>query len=360
MIVRVGLLDKSENYIARLANYQSVHSNDAVQFEIYLFTEEQMLRRQMERGGRMDVLVAEEELLQSPEEYTRNVELAFWSEDKHEQMRDGCPVICRYQKASDIFLAIQGLAARRGKGSSSYALQENGRTLLFLGGAGGAGSSTAAMGCAAALAAQGRNTVYFSLKQKEENGSFQVSGSSLTDVMYEIGMWRQLGGTDQGQLQMKLQSMLRKDDDMGVYSFAPFDLPVSAMNFGPDDMEALLHAVSGLCEVCVVCADSYLSPTLLQGIRLADWVVAVSDSTPAGNEKTKKLLDSLEVIDSMDEKLIEGSVGVLYNKFGSAGQKMELPKYACELGTIPRYQNAEKSRIVRELRASSVYSQLNS
>ena len=68
MIVRVGLLDKSENYIARLANYQSVHASEIVQFEIYLFTNEQMLRQQMEYGKRMDVLVADEELLQSPEE----------------------------------------------------------------------------------------------------------------------------------------------------------------------------------------------------------------------------------------------------------------------------------------------------
>lgn len=48
MIVRVGLLDKSENYIARLANYQSVHASEIVQFGIYLFTNEQMLRQQME------------------------------------------------------------------------------------------------------------------------------------------------------------------------------------------------------------------------------------------------------------------------------------------------------------------------
>ena len=198
MIVRVGLLDKSDNYISRLANYQNVHSNEAVQFEIYLFTEEQMLRRQMGRGGRIDVLIAEEELLQSPEEYARSMELAFWSEDKHEQMRDGCPVICRYQKAGDIFLTIQGLASKRGKGSSSYALQENGKICLFLGGAGGAGCSTVAMGCAAALAAQGQNTIYFSLKQKEENGQFRVSGSSLTDVMYEIGMWQQLAAPIRG------------------------------------------------------------------------------------------------------------------------------------------------------------------
>ncbi len=39
MIVRVGFLDKDENYIARLANYYSAHANETVQFEIYLFHE---------------------------------------------------------------------------------------------------------------------------------------------------------------------------------------------------------------------------------------------------------------------------------------------------------------------------------
>lgn len=88
MIVRVGLLDKDENYIARLANYYSAHTNETVQFEIYLFTEEDALRRQLARGGRMDLLVVEEELLTAPEEYTRNMELAFWSTEKHEQKRN--------------------------------------------------------------------------------------------------------------------------------------------------------------------------------------------------------------------------------------------------------------------------------
>lgn len=356
MIVRVGLLDKNEDYIARLANYQSMHGSETVQFEIHLFTEEEAL---LTRGGRMDVLIAEEELLTAPEEYARNMEIAFWSEDKHEQKRKGYPVLCRYQKASDIFLAIQGLASKRSKGDSSYALQEKGRTCLFLGGTGGAGSSTAAMGCAVALAAQGRNTLYFSLKQKEEARQFRMNGSSMTDVMYEIGMWRQPGGGDSGQLQMKLQSMLRKDDETGVYSFAPFDLPASVMRFQPEDVELLIHAVRGLCERCVISADGYLSSMLLKAINLSDWVVVVTDSTPAGNEKTRKLLDSMEVIDQMDEKLIEGSVGVLYNKFGSAGQKMQLPKYVCELGSIPRYQNSEKDYIVRELRNSGVYAQLD-
>ena len=75
MIVRVGFLDKDENYIARLANYYSAHANETVQFEIYLFTKEEALRKQLSRGGRMDLLVAEEDLLPEPEEYSRNMEL---------------------------------------------------------------------------------------------------------------------------------------------------------------------------------------------------------------------------------------------------------------------------------------------
>lgn len=239
MIVRVGFLDKDENYIARLANYYSAHANETVQFEIYLFTKEEALRKQLSRGGRMDLLVAEEDLLPEPEEYSRNMELAFWSTEKHEQKRNGYPVVFRYQKASEIFREFQSMAAKRGHGASSFEMQANGQVVLFINGAGGAGSGTAAAGCAAAMAAQGKNTVCFTLKQNACNDSFDICGSSMTDVMYEISMWRQLGGKDQGQLQMKLQSMLKQDNETEVYSFAPFDLPVSAMN--PEIEEAYLE-----------------------------------------------------------------------------------------------------------------------
>ena len=150
MIVRVGFLDKDENYIARLANYYSAHSNETVQFEIYLFTKEEALRKQLSRGGRMDLLVAEEDLLPEPEEYSRNMELAFWSTEKHEQKRNGYPVVFRYQKASEIFREFQSMAAKRGHGASSFEMQANGQVVLFINGAGGAGSGTAAAGCAAA------------------------------------------------------------------------------------------------------------------------------------------------------------------------------------------------------------------
>lgn len=122
-------------------------------------------------------------------------------------------------------------------------MQANGQVVLFINGAGGAGSGTAAAGCAAAMAAQGKNTVCFTLKQNACNDSFDICGSSMTDVMYEISMWRQLGGKDQGQLQMKLQSMLKQDNETEVYSFAPFDLPVSAMNFDAESVENLIQNI---------------------------------------------------------------------------------------------------------------------
>lgn len=84
-------------------------------------------------------------------------------------------------------------------------------------------------------------------------------------------------------------------------------------------------------EVCGVCECLPFLLTLLRGITAADWVIVVSgNSTTAGNEK-QKLLNSLEANPDMDEKLIEGSVEVIYNKFQlNCGQKMELLKYACK------------------------------
>ena len=88
----------------------------------------------------MDLLVAEEDLLPEPEEYSRNMELAFWSTEKHEQKRNGYPVVFRYQKASEIFREFQSMAAKRGHGASSFEMQANGQVVLFINGAGGAGS----------------------------------------------------------------------------------------------------------------------------------------------------------------------------------------------------------------------------
>lgn len=358
MIIRVGFLDKDENYISRLANYDSAHPSETVQYEVHLFTDAAAVKDQIARAGRLDVLVAEEELLGDPSEYLRRMAVAFWSDDKHEQSRNGCPTINRYQKASDVFRTIQGLSVGNGKHTSCYALDEKGETILFLAGAGGAGCTTAAAGCAAYMAARGKNTIYFSLKQNEESSGFHLSGSSMTEVRYELGMWRQLGGTDYSQLQLKLQSMLKQDDETGVLSFAPFDMPVSAMNLEADEVEGLLKALKGLCDVCVVAIDPYISPALLKAIRLADWTVIVSDSTPGGNEKTTKLLGSLEAIDSMDEKLIQGSLGVVYNQFGAAAEKTQLPAYVRELGVIPKYQNASRPKIARELSGSRVFEAL--
>lgn len=113
-----------------------------------------------------------------------------------------------------------------------------------------------------------------------------VSQSKLLCDSKMVHLWRQLGGKDQGQLQMKLQSMLKQDNETEVYSFAPFDLPVSAMNFDAESVENLIQAIKGICERCVISADGTLSPMLLKLIRLADWTVIVSDSTAEGNEKS--------------------------------------------------------------------------
>ncbi|MGN0706813.1 MAG: hypothetical protein ACI4JC_02290 [Faecalibacterium sp.] len=355
MIIRVGLLDRDEVYISRLANYYSTHTSGAAQLELHLYTDALPLKSQVRN---LDVLVADESMLDDPEEYAQKTILSFWSTDKHEIDRAGRPVICRYQRANEIFRQIQSLAASLKSQGSNYQLNETGRILLFLAGSGGAGCSTVAAGCASYFAKQGKNTIYFSMKQNEEKSLFHNSGRSMTDVRYEIAMWRQLGGTNMGQLQVRLNSMLKKDDMTGVLSFAPFDMPVSAMNLEPDDTQALLQAMKGLCQICVISADAYLAPALLKAIQLADWTVVVSNSTPDGNEKASKLLKSLETIDSMDEKLIMGNVGVIYNMFGSTAQKTDLPNYVQELGTIAKYKNADKERITAELIHNSVYAGL--
>ncbi len=117
----------------------------------------------------MDLLVAEEDLLPEPEEYSRNMELAFWSTEKHEQKRNGYPVVSvtrRPARSSGNFRAWRQNAAMEHR---SFEMQAKwtGR-LVYQWSRWCRQRHKAGSGPWAAMAAQGKNTVCFTLKQNAQ------------------------------------------------------------------------------------------------------------------------------------------------------------------------------------------------
>lgn len=359
MRIRLGLLDDDLRYITRLTDYFS--ERYTLQIEANLFTDAAALQTFLRQHGRLDVLLAKQELLPDPESLPGRIQLAYLCEESGISRQGDRPAICKYQKAEAIYRAVQGLAASVDAGGRQYAADGNCDVFLFAGVTGGVGCSTAAMGCAARLAAQGRNVLYINLQQTAMLDTvFRVRGASMTRVRYELKSWRQGGGTDLGKLQLKLQSLLATDPDTHVMSYDGFELPLEAMDMDEAELQSLLQAAAGLCECCVLDMDGILNKRLLAAIRRAAWTVLVSDGSAKGNRCLERLLRSIEIQDGTDEPVLQGRLGVLYSRFGSAATETDLPPQANLLGSIPNYAGAGEKRIVQELIGSGVFALLES
>ena len=356
MLIRLGLLDTDFRYINKLADYFGHHYNREV--EVRQFSDSRTLMDSLNRHERLDVLLASPDAVSDPASLPAGLQFAYLAED----MRDssgGVPAICKYQRADALFRAVEVLAenvsvGKKGDGAC--------RLILFTGAIGGIGCSTAAVSCAVRSAAQGTETLYINLQSHGRTDSvFSNVGAPMTRVLYEIKSWLQINKKEEqakenlGKLQTKLRNLALPDPQYKVFSFDGFNLPLEAMDLNPDDINALVKALPGMCDCCVLDMDSAFSPVLFAAMKHADEVVIVSDGSTRGNVCLSKILESINILNGTDNPILRGGLGVLYTHFGSAASQVELPAYAKLIGTIPNYAGADEKRIVDEMIGSSMF-----
>lgn len=366
MIIKLALLDKDERFISRLAERLGASGDDSVSFQFFLFSSLDDYQRFRE-NGKIDILIASTESLESLEELGEGTPVAFFSEDKKMTRYMGCPAICKYQRSSEILRGIQGAVAElinSGRGQSY--MMSHGRVFLFAGAAGGMGTSTAAVGCAAHFAAKGEKVVYISYQQSAQNLLFfKKRGESMSEVHYVYQEWLRRDEESDGHnssdylLQMRLKSLLAHDPTTGVDCFDDFRLPIDMMDLKGDEIVAQINALTGVSDVCVVDMDGCLCDDFFRVVRTAGWVVLVSDGSKHGNLSTKRMLDSFNALNDSGEELFNREIGILYNRFGSESETdTAVSGLFREIGKIPRYQNASSEQIVMEVAKSNLFDTL--
>ena len=356
MLIRLGLLDTDFQYVNKLADYFGHHYNREV--EVRQFSDSRTLMDSLNRHERLDVLLASPDAFSDPASLPAGLQFAYLAEDRRDNIA-GVPAVCKYQRADALFRAVEGLAV-----NVSVAKTANGscRLILFTGAVGGIGCSTAALSCAVRMAAQGTETMYINLQSHGRTDSvFSGVGAPMTRVLYEIKSWLQINKKEDkakenlGKLQTKLRNLAVADPEYKVSSFGGFDLPLEAMDLTPDDIGALVRALPGMCDVCILDMDSAFSPVLFAAMGQADEVIIVSDGSARGNVCLDKILQSIHILNGTDNPILRGGLGVLYTHFGSAASQIELPAYAKLIGTIPNYAGADEKRIVDEMIGSNMF-----
>lgn len=356
MIVRLGLMDRDERFISKLAAYFQDHMEESVRLELCLFTDVDECNAYLKKNGALDILLATPETLAQPDDLCKRVNLAYFSEDKSMTAWAECPVICKYQKASAILRSVLGLAADLTQKGGQYSLGEGGVVFLFAGACGGVGCTTAAMACAATMAACGKRTVYFTLQHNAMPETvFAGHGASMSDVHYHYQEWRRMSADSAAEdgdrgLQLKLKSLLATDERTRVDSFAGFTLPLDAMDLTPAEAVDLVRALSALYDYCIVDVDGVLNETLLQLLPLAQWTVLVGDGTDKSNLALERMVESLRQLNGSQDAPLGGELATLYNRFGSRARRaQQIPGFVKKLGEIPNYSHAAQSSIVQEI-----------
>jgi len=363
MLIRLGLLDTDLCYTTKLADYFSYHYSRDI--EVLQFTDAAALMISLQRHERLDVLLASPEALADPSGLPERLQFAYLSGEKDLTSIEGIPVICKYQRADALYRAVQGLAGNIDSGKKRYMTGESCRVILFMGAVGGIGCSTAALSCASRIAAKGTSTLYMNLQSHGRTDEvFSAVGAPMTRVLYELKSWLQINkksgqnSDNIGRLQAKLRSLTMVDPEYKVINFGGYDLPLESMDMSSDDFDALIKAMPGICECCIIDMDGIFNPLLLTAMKCADDVVIVGDGTAKGNQCLEKVLRSIEILNGTDTPVLKGALHVLYTHFGSAAVQIQLPDYANLLGCIPNYSGSDEKRIVNELIGNRVFEQL--
>lgn len=363
MIIRLGLMDEDERYSARLADYLGSRMDESIHFDMFLFSGLEDYKAFITNGGRLDIILATTTALDNSEEVAQHTVLAYLSEDITMVSYNGFDAICKYQKADNIFRAVQGLAAQLSKSGGRYDLGGKGRVILFAGAAGGMGCTTLAVGCAARLAQLGRRVVYLNFQESwHPSDYFKTYGASLSDVHYTYQEWlRMESGSDEDEksmhrLQLRLKSMLAHDDATGVDCYGCFTLPVDGLDMTTDEVVGQIKALANQYDDCIVDMDGRFDEGLLSVLRLSAWMIVVSDGSSKGNFCTSRLLQSLKALNDSGDVLLNQETGVLYSRFGSNAQTIkDIPGFTRVLGKIPHYKGASARMIVQELVKCEAY-----
>lgn len=348
MRIRLGILDSDVLYKNRFINYFNANYADSI--ELFSFSELDSLLRHL-RQSKLDVLLAAPDIVPDPEAIPTGPAFAYWAETIGIDSINNVRTVCKYQKAELIYKELLGLYAETdSKVVFGHKDADHSMVLSFLGAAGGVGASTVAAGAALYFARRGKRVIFLDTTcLGQASIYFQgEGGASLSEVMYAIK-------SNHANLFLKLESMVKRDSS-GVRYYDSFRVALDGRDSTPENFEALIEAVSGSGSYDVVVVDAENSMGEKQQVILnnSSAVVVLSDGTTVANQKVRRLLEAIH-LEKNDCRDILNRTYLLYNRFHTGGQKVDVSDLVNELGGINAYKNAQPAQIAAEISNKTIF-----
>lgn len=352
MKIRVVILDSDAQYLERLSATFGVKYTHKLQ--IYACTSLSTALDIIDEK-RVDVFLATEEFDVDYKALPKRCGFGYLVEDHDTETINGQFVVCKFQKAEQIYKQILGLYSEHSSSITGRVANAGASNLvIFQSPCGGVGTSSMASAFALNLATGGAKVLYLNLEKFGVADTFFSAEGSLgmSEIVYALK-------SRKANLQMKLESCL-KQDQCGVYFISGSAVALDNLELKHEEINELVDVinVSTDFDYIVIDMDFSLDEDSVKLIQKSNAMVMVCDGSEPCNTKIKRTVDAMAKMEQDLEEPLIVRTHVVYNKFSSKTSTGVEEAGIDVLGGAPRYEHATVHQVVLQLSKMNLFDRI--
>ncbi|NLT19044.1 MAG: chromosome partitioning protein ParA [Clostridiales bacterium] len=343
MRIKLAILENDRSYLDRIIAFFNNRYADKV--EVYSFSDQSVAMSTLETS-KIDVFLAGESYDIVISDIPKRCGFAYFVDSQGIETIKDQPVICKYQSIDLIYKQILAIYSDISSHMTGVKLgDDNCKLVVFSSPAGGVGTSSLAASCSIYHTVKGHRTLYLNL---EKFGSsdvfFSAEGSfDMTDLIFALK-------SRKSNFILKLESCVKKDIH-GVSFFSHAKTALDMLELNAEETLQLINEIkmSGFFDYIIADMDFDISKEAMKVLKMADFIVWVSDGSDASNTKVFRAYKALEILSQSQDFSIAKRIKILYNKFSSQTSNKIEGIELDSIGGAPRYDRASTQQVLDQL-----------
>ena len=307
-IIKLVIADSNQSYGTNLSQY--LQDEYGKVFEIFHFTQAQLLEEYLREYGDADILLIDEGFDYNAEAIDRTAVVLFFTEKQNAGIEKN--QIYKYQKADAIAKQLM-TALDKDTDKSIHLMQNSKKTKIVAvySPEGGAGKTTIAHRLAHQYVLDSKKSLYLSFESFSSLSMFEGSQASR-GVIYLLHLLKNKAPN----AQLKLNSLKCLEADTQINYLPREDNALEYKDLKKEDMELLLEFLKSQCDydAILIDFDSSLSDGLLGAMRLCDTFLTVVGGDPGTRGKHRIFYDSISKLNEVLEICLEDKLIYVFNK----------------------------------------------
>lgn len=353
MRIKVAFVDQDKTYLNRLVTTLNAKMSDKI--DACSFSDTGYMYEYLKENKNAVVVVSEDldiDFGQIPESASFGylVEMGGVAECK------GQRAFCKYQRIEDLYKEILNLFSE--KAANDYKMQtqaEGGKVYIFTSPKGGAGVSTVACACAMKKAREGNKVFYLNLDDFGNTLLYfdEEAKYTMSDVLFAVK-------SKKANVSIKLESFLQQHSS-GVEYFSSTVNPYDMFSLNETDIETILNEFLFVKDYDYLVIDINFSMRSVFQKVICEYpseIFLVNDGSESGNDKIRRSLGALQMLEKDRDCQILGKTRLIYNNMSRRVDCNIVEQPIDTLGAINRFGQATNRQIIDEIMKETIFDSL--